>query len=91
MSYMSSNRKLTGDSYRQHSMFVAVGVNSLMPNQEDQQQISSLKKSDIEKLIGFIEIGQVKMQSLIPDNRCDFIAFMHNDSSQLMTHVINIA
>lgn len=70
MSYMSSSdRKVTGESYRQHNMFVAVGVNSPENDQEDEQLINAPENDDMEKLIGFIEIGQVKMQSLIPD-RC---------------------
>ena len=70
MAYMSSDRKVTGESYRQHNMFVAVGVvNSPENDQEDKQLINTPEKDDMGKLIGFIEIGQVKMQSLIPD-RC---------------------
>ena len=69
MSYMNSDQTFareTGNSYRYHRMLVAVGASWSQDNQMNEQPRITVTDKYTENLIGFIEIGQVKIQSLIP-------------------------
>jgi len=79
MSYINRDQNFareTGSSNRHHSMLVAVDASWSQDNQLNEQLKSPVNDKYTENIIGFIEIGQVKMQSLISE-RWDLTASSH--------------